>query len=76
MNDRTNFSDTMNWHEYAPDEWYAMQQDMIARAHLERARAVRAGILWLVAAVRRPFARLGTRPEGTDVAPGATPHRA
>ena len=75
MNDTTDLKDTMNWRAYAPDEWYAMQQDAIARAHLERARAVRAGLLWLVAAVRRPIARLFARPKTAGSAP-ATPARA
>ena len=72
MRDKLHWSDLEDWRTYSPKELQELQEQAIALADLERARAMRAGLQWLIARVRRPFAR----PEGTDVAPGATPHRA
>ena len=76
MRDKLHWRDLEDWHTYSPEELQELREQAIALANLERARAMRAGLRWLIARVRQPFARLGAHPEGTDVAPSATPHRA
>ena len=76
MHDDMDCDALMAWHAYTPEAWYALQQQAIARARLERARAVSAGLLWLIAAVRRPIARLMTRHQRAGISADAAPDRA
>lgn len=76
MHDDMDWDDLTARHAYSPEARYVLQQRAIARARLERARAVRGGLLWLIAAVRRPIVRLVARRRRTGVTAGAAPGRA
>ena len=74
MNEQTCRQSTMDWPINSLEALHRRQNAVMFRARQERARVVREGLLWLVAAARRPIDRLIARPKGSDTVAAKPAH--
>ena len=70
MNEQVSRQNAMDGPINSLEAWHRNQQSIMFRARQERARVVREGLLWLVAAARRSIDHLIAEPKGSGTVTG------